>query len=147
MFKILFIGVLSFILVVSCISYGQEVPYTQQDRERLVRVETKVEEGNKAINQRFDDFNKRLDDTNQRINDLREEMSALRTFMLWGFGILFGGIGGLITIVIWDRRTAISPVIRKNEALQEQERVVEKILREYAKVEPKFAEILKMMNF
>ena len=89
MFKISIFGVLSFIFVFSHISYGQQVPYTQQDRERLVRVETKVEEGNKAINHRFDDFNKRLDDTNQRINDLREEMSALRTFMLWGFGILF----------------------------------------------------------
>jgi len=74
-------------------------------------------------------------------------MSALRTFMPWGFGILFAGIGGLITIVIWDRRTAISPVIKRNEQLEEQEKVIEKILREYAKVEPKLADILRAMNF
>ena len=46
----------------------------------------------------------------ERIGELRAEVQDqigyLRTFMLWGFGILLGGIGGLITVVIWDRRTA-----------------------------------------
>lgn len=33
--------------------------------------------------------------------------------MLWGFGILFGGMGILIGLVIWDRRIDLSPGIRK----------------------------------
>jgi len=32
----------------------------------------------------------------------------LQTFMLWGFGILFSGMGILIGLVMWDRRTAIT---------------------------------------
>jgi len=115
------------------ISFGQEVPYTQEDRERLIRLDTKVEEGQKAINQR-------IDDVNLRINDLRDEMRDLKTFMLWGFGIMFGAMGGLITIVIWDRRTAISPVVKRNKQL---EAIVENVFKGYAKVEPKFADILK----
>ena len=64
--------------------YGQQMPFSQDDRDRLIRLETKVEA---------------LD---QRIDDLREEMRDLRTFMPWGFGILFGGMAVLITVVIWD---------------------------------------------
>ncbi|MFN3481121.1 MAG: hypothetical protein ACK415_12170, partial [Thermodesulfovibrionales bacterium] len=54
------------------LSSGREVPFTQEDRDRLIR----LEEGLKAINQRIEDTNKRIDN--------------LQTFMLWGFGILFG---------------------------------------------------------
>lgn len=104
------------------LTYGQQLLFSQDDRNRLIRVETKVEA---------------LD---QRIDDLREEMRDLRTFMLWGFGILFGAMGGLMTIVIWDRRTALSPVIRRNKELEER---VETVFKEYAKIEPKFAKILK----
>ncbi|MBC8185239.1 hypothetical protein H8E88_29450 [candidate division KSB1 bacterium] len=112
------------------ISYAQEVPFTQEDKERLVRTETKVEEGQKAIN--------------QRIEDLRDEMRDMRTFMLWGFGLLFGGMGGLITVVIWDRRTALSPVIRRNKQLEE---IIEKVFKQYARVEPKFNSVLKDCDF
>lgn len=112
------------------ISYAQEVPFTQEDKERLVRTETKVEEGQKAIN--------------QGIEDLRDEMRDMRTFMLWGFGLLFGGMGGLITVVIWDRRTALSPVIRRNKQLEE---IIEKVFKQYARVEPKFNSVLKDCDF
>ena len=109
--------------------YGQPLPFSQDDRDRLIRVETKVE----ALDQRIDEMNLRID-------DLRGEMRDLKTFMLWGFGILFGGMGILITVVIWDRRTALSPVIRRNKELEER---VETVFKEYAKIEPKFAKILK----
>ena len=99
------------------------------------------------VNRRFDDVNRRFDDfnssINQRIDDLKDEMNNLRIFMLWGFGIIFGGIGGLITIVIWDRRTAISPVVKKSKELEERGEQIEKILKEYAKADPKLEEILK----
>jgi len=63
-------------------SFSQEVPFTKEDRDRLIRLETKFEEGQKAINQRFDGVDQRFNDINKRIDDLREEMRALRTFML-----------------------------------------------------------------
>jgi hypothetical protein len=45
--------------------------------------------------------------------------------------------------VIWDRRTALSPVIRRNKELEER---VETVFKEYAKIEPKFAKILKAVG-
>ncbi|MFN3599289.1 MAG: hypothetical protein ACK4VK_06105, partial [Aquificaceae bacterium] len=63
------------------LSHAKEVPYTQEDRDRLIRVEVKVE----ALDKRMDIMQKQIDD--------------LKTFMLWGFGILFGGMGILIGLV------------------------------------------------
>lgn len=77
---------------------------------------------------------------------LQKQIDDLRTLILWGFGILFGGMGILIGFVIWDRRTALSPVIRKNRELEEKQELLEKALKEYAKVEPKLAEILKSLR-
>jgi len=118
-FIFLTIGML---IVASSTSYAREIPYTQEDRERLIRVEIKLEEGLKAVNQRID---------------------TMQTFMLWGFGILFGGMGILIGFVIWDRRTALAPAIKKNKELEESKDKIERALKELAKKDPKVAEALK----
>ncbi|MFN7065294.1 MAG: hypothetical protein ACK4OF_04010, partial [Aquificaceae bacterium] len=74
------------------LALAKEVPFTQEDRDRLIRLEVKVEEGQKALQ--------------TQINGLQKQIDDLRTLMLWGFGILFGGMGILIGLVMWDRRTA-----------------------------------------
>ncbi len=152
------------------------IPFTQEDRDRLIRLEAKVEEGLKATNQRIDgleksvnqgidDVNKRIDglekSVNQRIDGVRDEIRDLKTFMLRGFGILFGGMGILIGFVIWDRRTTVAPVARalkekegeieelkKREVeIEKRERNIEEILRSYAQKEPRLAELMKAKGF
>jgi len=125
------------------IGFAKEVPFTQDDRNRLIRLETKVEEGQKSLQKQIDDLK---GNTQRQGDSLIEQMRDLKTFMLWGFGILFGGMGILIGFVIWDRRTALAPVIRKSSELEEREELVEKALKEYAKVEPRLAEILKSLR-
>jgi len=120
------------ILCAPTVSFPKAIPFTQDDRDRLIR----LEEGQKALNQRIDDLNKRIDDLNRRID-------GLQTFMLWGFGILFGGMGILIGFVIWDRRTALAPAIKKYKELEEKEEKIEKALKELAEKDPKIAEALK----
>jgi len=120
------------ILCAPTVSFAKAIPFTQDDRDRLIR----LEEGQKALNQRIDDLNKRIDDLNKRID-------GLQTFMLWGFGILFGGMGILIGFVIWDRRTALAPAIKKYKELEEKEEKIEKALKELAEKDPKIAEALK----
>ncbi len=85
---------LVFVLMVGFV-LAREVPFTLEDRERIIR----LEEGQKAIIQRIEDTNKRIDD--------------VISIMLWGFGVLFAGMMTLIGFVIWDRRTALAPAIRK----------------------------------
>ncbi len=134
--RILILIILGSLLNIANFSYAKEIPFTQDDRDRLIRLETKVDEGQKALNQRIDDIN-------QRIDDLREEVKDLKTFMLWGFGILFGGMGILIGFVIWDRRTALAPAVKKNKELEEREEKIERALKELAKKDPNVAEALK----
>lgn len=114
------------------LSFATEIPYAQDDRDRMIR----VEEGLKAVNQRIDGLERSV---NQRFD-------TIQIFMLWGFGILFGGMGILIGFVIWDRRTALSPVVRKNKEVEEKEELLEKALKEYAKGEPKLLEVLKSLG-
>lgn len=63
--------------------------------------------------------------------------------MLWGFGILFGGMGILIGFTVWNRRTALQSALKKNRELEERQDKVEKALKEIARVDSKVAEILK----
>ena len=142
---------------------------------RLIRLEEGNKALNKRIddvNKRIDDVNKRIDDLsrsiNKRIDDLRAELkgdiaelrdelrgdidslkgelkgdiSDLRNLMY----VIIGGIFALMAIVIWDRRTALSPVIRKTRELEEREEFTLRVIKEYARREPKLAEVLKSMG-
>jgi len=132
--KYLFLIIVVIVLIGPSNSKSEE--FTQKDREILIRLETKAEEGQKALQRQIDDLK---DATEKRIDDLR-------ILLLWGFGILFGGMGILIGFVIWDRRTALEPVAKKYRELEEEGEKYKKALKEYAKVEPKLAEVLKSLN-
>jgi hypothetical protein len=99
--------------------------FEKETIERLTRLETKVE------------------GLQRQIDDVKAD---LKDFMLWGFGVTFAGIFALIGFVIWYRRTALTPAIRKNKELEEREERIEKALREYAKKEPGLAEVLKNLG-
>ena len=118
--KIIFLLLFSTCISTTAIN-AAEVSFTQEDRDRLIRLETKQDEGFKA--------------TNQRIDDLRDLVY-----------IVIGGMLGLIGFVLWDRRSALAPAIRKNKELEEREDRLEKILKEYALKEPKLAEVLKSVG-
>lgn len=70
-------------------SFAKEVSFTQDDRDRLIR----VEEGLRAVNQRIDDVNNNL---GKRIDDV---MNLLY--------VVIGGMIALVGFVLWDRRTAL----------------------------------------
>ncbi|MBF0565851.1 MAG: hypothetical protein HQK89_11455 [Nitrospirae bacterium] len=128
--------------------------FTQADRDRMIR----LEEGLKATNQRIDATNQRIDDLRADINRRFEQVDKrfeqvdkrfeqMQTFMLWGFGILFtlffSGMGYLIGFVLWDRRTALAPAVRKTKELDEQAELLKKALREAAAKNHDIKEALK----
>ena len=104
------------------------------DRE-IIEALTELKAGQKALNERIDDINKRIGDINKRIDDvsnslnkridvvessinkriddLKDEIKALRELSY----VVIGGIFILIGFVIWDRRSAISPVIKRSREL------------------------------
>ncbi|MBF0342745.1 MAG: hypothetical protein HQL06_00805 [Nitrospirae bacterium] len=128
-------------------SEARDVPFTQEDRDRIIR----LEEGIKSTNQRIDglesSLNKRIDDMRTDMNNLRADMKSMRaditTLMLWGFGVLFGGMWILMGFVLWDRRTALAPAIRKTKEIDERSELIVEALKEVAAKNPDVKDALK----
>jgi len=114
---------------------------------------TRLEEGQKNISQRIDKLDKRIDGLAGRIDGLAGRIDGLAgridgltNMVMGGFIAIFFGIFSLIGFVIWDRRTALSPVIIKTKELEEKKDLNLKVLKEYALKEPKMAEVLKTLG-
>lgn len=119
--------------------WGKEISYTLEDRDRLIRVETKIE----GIEKQFDRIDRRFDSVDKRFEQIERRIERLENIMMWGFGLLFTTMIGLVGFVLWDRRTALAPAIRNNKELEEKEERLERALKEYALKNPDLAEILK----
>jgi len=140
---------ISFFLLLSILfscSYAlaEEVSFNQQDRERIIRLETKVGEIDKRIirlETKVGEIDKRFEQRFEQIDKRLEFMQHLMIGMLGVFGGLCGIFAGLL---IWDRRTFKEKA--KNEVLKEigekQIKPILSCLREYAKAEPKLREVL-----
>jgi len=97
----------------------------------------------KRLDQRFEAVDQRFDAIDQRFEGITQQISELKSFMLWGFGILFAGMFSLVGFVLWDRRTALAPAVSKYSALEEREEKLEKVLKEMAQTDPRAAEALR----
>jgi hypothetical protein len=113
-------------------SWGEEVPFTLEDRDRLIRMEIKLEEMDKRFIELREDMNKRFESIDRRFDQL------VNIFI--GIVAAFAGIVAVtIGFAIWDRRTALRPALERSERW-------ERAVREYAKQEPRLAEVLKSLG-
>lgn len=119
--------------------FGQEKRETQEIRERLIRIEERMVT-KEELKAEIKDVRNEIKDVRSEIRDVRNEIKG---FMLWGFGITFAGIFALIGFVLWDRRTALAPAIRKSRELEEREERIERALKEMAQKDSNVAEALK----
>ncbi|MFH1860123.1 MAG: hypothetical protein ABH870_03795 [bacterium] len=125
-----------FLLAGSFVAQAQNTQGYEEIIERLIRLETQMT----AMNTRIDDLKGEMKGD---ISDLRDLVYVI----LGGIMTLICGLLAMMGYVMWDRRTAITPVVKKTKELEqgfEDERVVlRKVLKGYALVEPRFAEVLK----
>ena len=130
-------GVIVFLLAAIFVTSFQAAPAADKEalsiseREIIERL-TRLEEGQKGLQ--------------NQINGLQNQINSLRNLILGGFAVVFAGIFSLIGFVIWDRRSAISPVINKTREMEDQERLILRALKEYALKEPKMSEVLKSLG-
>jgi len=111
--------------------------------QRFEAMETQINQRFEAVDQRFEAIDQRFEAVNQRFEGITQQISELKSFMLWGFGILFAGMFSLVGFVLWDRRTALAPAVSKYSALEEREEKLEKVLKEMAQTDPRAAEALR----
>ena len=137
--------------------FAEEKRLSIPDREIIERL-TRLEEGYKSLREQMVAGHKSLGE--QMVaghKSLREQMvggqanlqvkiDGLRDLLLGGFAIMFTGMFALIGFVIWDRRTALSPVISKTKELEEREDLTMRIFKEYARKEPRMADALRALG-
>ena len=119
--------------------YGQEsIGFTQEDRERIIRLETTLTLFMEATDQRFEQVDKRFEQVDKRIVELREDMNKrfeqidkrfeqvdMRFEQMMNTLQLIAGIFTVLTLGVigfayWDRRTIIRKA--KHETLETLER-------------------------
>ena len=121
-----------FLLALPLCALADDMKDIREIRESLIRIEERMvtkEELKAEITAVRNELKSEIKDVRNEIKDVRDEV---KEFMLWGFGVTFAGIFALIGFVLWDRRTALAPAIRKSSELEEREERVEKALREIA---------------
>ena len=182
---------LSFLLAlaISHVSFAKGVGFTQEDRERLIRLEatlqTFMEQTNKRFEEMREDMNKRFEQMDKRFEEMREDMNRrfeqvdkrfeqLRDEMnkrfeqvdkrfeevnkrfeeqlhlfKWIAGIFTAMVAGFVSLLIWDRRTAVRAAIKEHESeLDKKFRISDlpkliEALKEKAKSDKELAEILR----
>jgi len=129
--KFLSLGILLFL---NTNIFAKEIPFTLEDRDRLIKIETKLNE----IDKRFEQIDKRF-----------EQMQTT----IWMLIVVFIGITGItISFALWDRRTMIRPFETKVKQIEGniQDIIIEvdkikkliPVLREIAIVDNKVKEAL-----
>ena len=151
MMKKTIVPIALFLLLIglSSYSFAAEGGLALSNKEIIEKL-SRLEEGQKGLNKRIDDQGKRIDDLRSELKgdiaDLRSELKGdiadLRSLVY----LVLAGIIALIGFVIWDRRTALSPVTRKTKELEERDELTLRALKEYARKEPKMAEVLKSLG-
>lgn len=153
-----FVKIIAVLIFCSCLqksAFAKEVPYTLEDRDRLTRVEIKLE----GMSDRLTRVETKLEGIEESIKLLREEMKTVREEIKTvreemnkrfefqqqiGIGVVICFVG----LLLWDRRTF------KEKAKEEAITVIETgkvkdilgALREIARTENTVAEALRKFN-
>ncbi len=130
-------GLLFFGCVIAFEAGAKEIPFTQEDRERLIRLEAVMSEFKDSVDKRFEQMDKRFEEFR---NYMDKRFEQLITF-LWILSAIFVGIVAVtIAFALWDRRTIIKPFEEKLTRFIS-------VLKELAKTDEKLAEALRKFGF
>jgi len=116
------LGVVLFLIPILVKAEIKEIPFTLDDRDRIIRTEQKVESVKTEINARFESMDKRFD---QLFNFLWAIIGIFTAMMISVFGFAF-----------WDRKLSLAP-------LKKEDQKILGVLVDFSKTQPKLSEILK----
>jgi len=123
-----------------------ESGFTQEDRDRLIRLGATLQTFMQQVDKRFEQVDKRIEDLREDMNKRFEQMM---TFLWILAGIFTALVAAVIGLAYWDRRTIIRRA--KEEAMEEMKkegllRSIVQVLKDIAPDNPKLAEALKKHN-
>ncbi len=156
---------LTLMLCVNSIAIAGEVPFTLEDRDRLTRIETKLENFENSMEKRFqqvdirftelrEDMNKRFEQIDKRFEQVDKRFEQMFNFV-WILATIFTAItAATIGFAVWDRRTMVRPFESKVKQIEERIEGVDKdtvntlvrVLKEFATMDVKMSDILKKFH-
>ncbi|MEK7812879.1 MAG: hypothetical protein AAB296_03885 [Candidatus Desantisbacteria bacterium] len=144
MMKLMSIVPIGFLLILGLVGNGfaEEAVSNKQILEKLEKMDerindidvrvARIEEGLKNCQRQIEDGQK---NSQRQIDDIRN--------LLY---VILSGMFALVGFVLWDRRTALVPAVKRMDVLEEREGRLEKILREYAEKEPELAQVMRNVS-
>ncbi len=114
---------------------SREVPFTQEDKERLIRIEITLENFMKATDQRFQALEKRMDRLEERMDRLEDRTLTLSVAILTL-------LVGLIGYTVWERQQAKREKAKDTDLATRLE-VITQVLRDLAKTDERIAQTLR----
>ena len=139
------------VIIITMISFNiafAQNEFTHKDREKMkelgnMMVELRITMGELRVT--IEQMEKRID---QRFQQMEKRIDDIQTYMLWGFGILFacmlGLFGSIVGLFMREREIEIKPAEKKLYSSTKREKLIESILKDYAKKQPELSEIIKM---
>jgi hypothetical protein len=134
--------------------------FTDEDRARMIRTETRLEavekrmeEGFTQMDKRFEQVDKRFEQVDKRFEQVDKRFDDHLSYIGYIIG-LFGTICAVIIgFTLWDRRTMIRPFetkvneidteLLKSKNNKNTQLKIVSVLRDFSKTDSKLAEILK----
>jgi hypothetical protein len=126
---------------------AKEVPFTLDDRDRMIRTEqklelveskidTKVDAMRTEMNARFESVNKQFVSVDHRFEAMDKRFDQLFSFLWAIIGIFTTMMVSIFGFAFWDRKLSLAPLKKEDQ------RIVA-VLVDFAKTQPKLNEILK----
>jgi len=106
-----------FLFSTQALAQPREEKITISAREIVERL-TRLEEGQKALNQRFDDMNKRFDDMNKRFDDMNKRFDMLMWFIGLFVTVVLVILGAVVRIQ-WQMQKRMTAVEKEVSLLKE----------------------------
>ena len=147
------ITIFLFTLAIQFSNYAQD--FNNEDRARMIRTETKLEELEKRMIERFEQVDKRFEQVDKRFEQVDKRFEENFTYIGYIIALFGTMFAATIAFALWDRRTMIKPF--ETKAIEFESEIIKlkkeknntKILaalRDLAKTDIKLAEILKSHN-
>lgn len=145
--------IIIFILFSSTFSFAREIPFTQEDRDRLIRLEVTLKEFKESVDRRFEGVDKRFEGVDKRFEAIEKRFDQMINLFIGIVASFTAIVAVTIGFAIWDRRTMIRPFESKVKAIEDE--IAEnrsklhslmEAFRSLSKTDSNVAEILKKFN-
>ncbi len=126
------------------------VPYTLDDRDRMIRLEVEQNALRNEMNALRNEMNAKFDAINTKFeaqNDKFEAIDSKIQVLYWGFGIMITLMLFLFGYIVFDRKTGLKPLEKQVNEIELSNNKIISIIKERAKTDNVFKELLKNAAF